>query len=72
MMKNIKVCGNGNVQSHDQGEYYDKRVKHMNVRNGEHNRISSLAKKQVKPRTGLSLIVYCFAFIQHPLTILVF
>ena len=45
MMKKIKVCDNGNIQSHDQEEYYDERVRHMNVKNGAHNRISSLAKK---------------------------
>ena len=52
---------------------YGECVRHLNVRIGEHIGISTLTKKQVKPKSNsvAKHLLFCNYF-QHPMTILVF
>ena len=52
--------------------YYGECVRHLSVRIGEHIGISPLAKKKVKPKVVLLVIICYFVTILHPLKILMF
>ena len=52
--------------------YYCECVRHLNVRIGEHIRISQLIRRKLSPRVVLLAIICYFATILYPLKILVF
>ena len=52
--------------------YYRKCVRHLTVKMSEHIGVSNLPKSKLNLRTATQPIIYYFATIQHPVTILLF
>ena len=52
--------------------YYGECVRQLNVRTGEHIGISPFTENKLSLRAALQPIIYYFATIQYPMTILVF
>ena len=52
--------------------YYCECVRHLTVKMSEHIGVSNLPKSKLNLRTATQPIIYYFATIQHPVTILLF